>query len=70
MMQEESCMSEKAKALLKEACKACLIEEAEEFEKDEHEDHTYESYINECASYLKEMMGNPGYSDLTKNYKR
>jgi hypothetical protein len=70
MMQEGSCMSEKAKSLLKEACEACLIKEAEEFENDEHESHTYEGYMNECSSYLKEMMGNRGYSDLTKHYKR
>jgi hypothetical protein len=70
MMQEGSCMSEKAKSLLKEACESCLIKEAEEFENDEHESHTYEGYMNECSSYLKEMMGNRGYSDLTKHYKR
>jgi hypothetical protein len=70
MMQEGSCMSEKAKALLKEACEACLIKEAEEYENDPHESHTYEGYMNECASYLREMMGNKGYSDLTKHYKR
>ena len=69
-MQEGSCMSEKAKTLLKEACEDCLIKEEEEFEKNKHEDHTYESYINECASYLKEIMGNPGYSDLNNEYKR
>ena len=70
MMQEGSCMSEKAKSLLKEACESCLIKEAEEFENDEHESHTYEGYMNGCSSYLKEMMGNRGYSDLTKHYKR
>jgi hypothetical protein len=64
------CMSEKAKALLKEACEACLIKEGEEFDHDEHEAHTYESYMNECSSYLREMMGNRGYTDLSKHYKR
>jgi hypothetical protein len=70
MMQEGSCMSEKAKALLREACEACLIKEAEEYENDPHESHTYEGYMNECASYLREMMGNKGYSSLHKYYKR
>ena len=70
MMQEGSCMSEKAKALLKEACETCLIKEAKEFENDKHESHTYEGYINECSSYLKEIMGNQGYSDLIKHYTR
>ena len=70
MMQEGSCMSEKAKALLREACEACLIKEAEEYENDPHESHTYEGYMNQCASYLREMMGNKGYSSLQKHYKR
>ena len=70
IMQEGSCMSEKAKALLENACKECLIKEAEEYENDPHESHTYEGYMNECASYLREMMGNKGYSDLHKHYKR
>ncbi len=69
MMQEGSCMSEKAKALLKEACEACLMKEAEEYDKDPHESHTYEGYMNECSSYLREMMGNRGYSDLHKHYR-
>jgi hypothetical protein len=36
MMQEGSCMSEKAKSLLEEVCEAYLIKEAEEFENDEY----------------------------------
>ena len=47
-----------------------LKKEAKEFENDEHESHTYEGYINECSSYLKEIMGNQGYSDLVKHYTR
>lgn len=70
MMQEGSCMSEKAKALLREACEACLMKEAEEYENDPHESHTYEGYVNQCASYMKEMMGNKGYSTVQKHYKR
>lgn len=70
MVQEGSCMSEKAKALLREACEDCLIKEAEEYENDPHESHTYEGYMNQCASYLREMMGNKGYSSLQKHYKR
>ena len=67
-MQEGSCMSEKAKSLLEEVCEAYLIKEAEEFENDEYESHTYEGYMNECSFYLKEIMGNRGYSDLVKHY--
>ena len=69
-MQEGSCMSEKAKALLENACRECLMKEAEEYENDPHESHTYEGYVNECSSYIKEIMGNEGYSNLYKHYRR
>ena len=69
-IQEGSCMSEKAKALLEKVCKECLIKEAEEYENDPYESHTYEGYIDKCTAYLKEMMGNPGYADLHKHYGR
>ena len=69
MMQEGSCVSEKAKALLESVCREHLMQEAEEYEKDEHESHTYEGYANQCASYLKEMMGDRGYASMHKHYR-
>lgn len=66
----KNCLSEKAKEIIEKACNECLMHEANEFDADEHESHTYEGYINECVTYLKEMLGNRGYSDLGKHYKR
>ena len=70
MNEGSGCMSEKAKSLLEEVCKSYLMKEAEEFENDPHDEHTYESYVNGCMSYLKEIMGNKGYTTIYKPYRK
>jgi len=52
------CLSEKAKMVLEKACNEYLIKESIEFHNDNHKDHTYESYVNECKNYINEIMGN------------
>lgn len=56
------CLSENAKEMLKGVCEGHLCKEADDFDKDEDPEHTYEGYINECMNYLKECMGQPGYA--------
>jgi hypothetical protein len=63
-------LSGKAKMILKEACEKYLIKEAKDFHNDKNENHTYDSYVNECKNYLEEMMGNEGYSTLYRHYKK
>jgi hypothetical protein len=67
--EERHCISDQAKSVLEKACEECLLKEAEDYENDENESHTYEGYTNGCISYLKEMMGNRGYSSLVKHYR-
>ena len=49
-------MSDDAKSAIKEICEGLLIHEAHQHDSDENEDHTYESYLNECNTYLAECM--------------
>jgi len=62
------CMSEGAKGAVKKLCEEILCKEAEDYHNDSDDSHTYEGYMNVCAQYLKEMMGQPGYQALTKTY--
>lgn len=64
--QNESCMSEKAMHKMKKLCKKHLMNEANEYHNDMDETHTYEGYIAECQSMLKEILGQPGYSGMEK----
>ena len=61
-------MSEHAKLALESLCQEMLCKEAQAYHEDEDESHTYEGYVNECANYMREMMGQPGYQSLTKTY--
>jgi hypothetical protein len=68
MMQECYAMSEGAKSVMKQICEDVLCKEAEDYHNDADESHTYEGYVNECMGYLKEMLGQPGYSSLAKHH--
>lgn len=63
-----SAMTHDAKKALENLCQEILCREAHDYHNDPDESHTYEGYVNECAQYLKEMMGQPGYQSLTKTY--
>lgn len=65
--QKSSCMSEKAIAKMKKLCEKHLIKEANDYQNDTEDDHTYERYTEECQNMLKEMLGQPGYAGLEKN---
>jgi hypothetical protein len=66
MTSECMSMSEGAKEAIKSLCESMLCGEAEEYHNDSDDSHTYEGYINECANYIKECMGQPGYAGLDK----
>ena len=72
-LEESTCsscsgMTEHAKLAIESLCEELLKHEAQKFHDDEDESHTYEGYVNDCSSYMKEMMGQPGYQSLTKSY--
>ena len=72
-LEESNCyscsgMSEHAKLAIESMCEELLKKEAQDYHEDEDESHTYENYVNECSSYMKEIMGQPGYQALTKTY--
>lgn len=48
--------SENAKMAIKSICEQYLCKEGEEFDMNENAEHTYEGYVDECMSYLKECM--------------
>ena len=66
-MNEVGCMSEEAKQAIKSICEGMLCQEALDYENDPDDSHTYEKYSNECANYLKKIMGQSGYSGLIKH---
>ena len=66
--QNKSCMSEKAMYKMKKLCEKHLMEEANDYHNDTDEAHTYEGYIEECQSMLKEMLGQPGYASVGKPF--
>lgn len=49
-------MSEEAKRAIKSICEDILIKEAQMCDEDQDSSHTYESYLNECGSYMAECM--------------
>jgi DNA-directed RNA polymerase subunit RPC12/RpoP len=49
-------MSEEAKRAIKTICEEILIKEAQMCDEDKDSMHTYESYLNECGSYMTECM--------------
>jgi len=49
-------MSEEARRAIKSICEEVLIHEAYQCNEDADPDHTYESYLNECAQYMTECM--------------
>jgi len=49
-------MSEEAKRAVKTICEEILIKEAQMCDEDKDPMHTYESYLNECGSYMTECM--------------
>lgn len=49
-------MSEEAKRAVKAICENLLIKEAQMCDEDHDPSHTYESYLNECGSYMTECM--------------
>ena len=51
-------MSEEAKRAVKTICEDMLIKEAQACDEDQDPSHTYESYLNECGSYMTECMMN------------
>lgn len=61
-----SAMSESAKESLKSICEGLLCREAEDYQNDEDNSHTYEGYTEECSRYIKECMGRSGYASISK----
>lgn len=61
-----SAMSGGAKESLKSICEGLLCKEAEDYQNDDDNSHTYEGYIEECARYIKECMGRSGYASISK----
>jgi hypothetical protein len=59
-------MSPASKMALESLCEAMLCKEADQYHNDENPEHTYEGYVNECANYIKECMGQSGYAPLIK----
>lgn len=53
---EGSGCSSETKAMIESMCKEYLVHEGMAYHDDEDENHTYEGYIHECMSYLKECM--------------
>jgi hypothetical protein len=68
-LSEGSCMSQAAMEALKSACQSCLMKEAQDYDGDEDPEHTFEGYVTKCMEYLKECMGQTGYSSLANPYK-
>jgi hypothetical protein len=64
----QSCMSEGARMGMKDLCESLLKKEAEDYDMDDNDDHTYEGYVNECMKYMNEMLGRPGYASVSKPY--
>lgn len=64
------CLSENAKMTLEKACNEVLMKEAKEYDGDDNPDHTYEGYVNECNNYISEIMGNAGYSSISKPFSK
>jgi hypothetical protein len=64
--QNGSCMSEKAMNKMKKLCEKHLRKEANDYHNDMDQTHTYEGYMMECQSMLKEMLGQPGYAAIHK----
>lgn len=64
----EGAMSPEAKMQIESLCEGLLCKEAADYHRDENADHTYEKYVNECANYLKEAMGQAGYATIDKPY--
>jgi uncharacterized protein with von Willebrand factor type A (vWA) domain len=67
-MQTEGAMSPEAKMQLEKLCEEVLCKEAQAYHDDENPEHTYEGYMNECMSYINEVMGQSGYSTIDKPY--
>jgi hypothetical protein len=55
------CMSEGTKQIIQEVCKNHILGEAMKYHNDHDPEHTYEGYVNECMSYMNEMLGSAGY---------
>lgn len=66
-MNEGMHISEEAKQAIESICEGLLCKEALDYENDPDDSHTYEGYSSECAGYLKEIMGQSGYSSLIKH---
>jgi len=64
----QSCLSEGAMMEMKKLCESILMKEAEDYDNDDDENHTYEGYVNECMKYMNEMLGRPGYASVSKPY--
>jgi hypothetical protein len=60
------CMSEDTKQKLHEVCRTNILKEATDYHNDDDPEHTYEVYVNECMSYMNEMLGSAGYSSSHK----
>jgi hypothetical protein len=58
---EGSGCSDNARMMIESMCKEYLVREAMEYHEDEDDSHTYEGYVHECMSYLKECMMNEGW---------
>ena len=66
--ENNSGMSYSVKSEIKKLCESLLSKEAKKYHNDPIKEHTYERYVNECAGYLKECMGHPGYSSINKPF--
>jgi hypothetical protein len=55
------CMSEAIREKIHEVCKTHILREAMEYHNDDDPGHTYEGYVNECMSYMNEILGSAGY---------
>jgi hypothetical protein len=65
--EQKSCMmSETAKDKMKKLCEEHLIREAKECHNNMNENHTYEGYVKECQMAMVEMLGQHGYSTISK----
>ena len=51
---------------MKKLCEKHLMKEANDYHNDMDECHTYDNYVNECQSMIKEMLGQPGYEGVQK----
>jgi hypothetical protein len=53
---EDSCISERCKKSIDEACNA-MHEDAIEYHDDTDDDHTYDVYLNECMKHIGKKLG-------------